>query len=311
MGGGGVLRIGTRSSPMAMAQAEHVAGLMRAQWFVREVEIVPYTTSGDRWAGSLAELGGKGVFVKEIDRAQLAGEVDMVVHCLKDMPGDEPVPEGLEITAYLPRDDVHDAVVTADGTKLRDLPAGSRVGTSSVRRTAQLKSLRRDLTVVPVRGNANSRLAKLDAGEYDALLLAVAGLRRIGLHERITEALPTTSMIPAVGAGVLALQCRSDDAESVEAVSGLDHALTRACATAERTMLRVLRGHCASPIAGYCAPKEDGLALHAAVFSPAGDVVIEAFENGLMHTPEWVGEAAANTLLDQGARALIDAIPHP
>lgn len=295
---------------MAMAQAEHVAGLLRAQWVVREVEIVPFTTSGDRWSGSLAELGGKGVFVKEIDRAQLADEVDVVVHCLKDMPGDEPVPEGLEIIAYLPRDDVHDALVTSGGAKLKDLPAGARVGTSSVRRVAQLRSLRRDLAVVPVRGNANSRLAKLDAGEYDALILAAAGLRRIGLHERITEALPTTAMIPAVGAGVLALQCRVDDAESIEAVQGLDHALTRACATAERTLLRALKGHCASPIAGYCAPKDDGLALHAAVFSPSGDVVVEAFENGLMGTPEWLGEAAANTLLDQGARALIDAIPH-
>lgn len=295
---------------MAMAQAEHVAGLLRAQWVVREVEIVPFTTSGDRWSGSLAELGGKGVFVKEIDRAQLADEVDVVVHCLKDMPGDEPVPEGLAVIAYLPRDDVHDALVTSGGAKLKDLPAGARVGTSSVRRVAQLRALRPDLAVVPARGNANSRLAKLDAGEYDALILAAAGLRRVGLHGRISEALPTTAMIPAVGAGVLALQCRVDDAESIEAVAGLDHALTRACATAERTLLRVLQGHCASPIAGYCAPKDDGLALHAAVFSPSGDVVIEAFENGLMGTPEWVGEAAANTLLDQGARALIDAIPH-
>ncbi len=295
---------------MAVAQAEHVAGLLRAEWVVREVEIVPYTTSGDRWAGSLAELGGKGAFVKEIDRAQLAGEVDVVVHCLKDVPGDEPLPEGLEITAYLPREDVHDALVTASGAKLADLPRGARVATSSVRRVAQLLALRRDLTVVPVRGNANSRLAKLDSGEFDAVVLAVAGLERIKLRGRVTEVLPTTTMVPAVGAGVLVVQCRTGDEETVEAVAGLDHKLTRACATAERTLLRALRGHCASPIAGHCAQKEDGLALHAAVFSPTGDVVIEAFENGLLHMPEWVGEAAANTLLDQGARALIDAIPH-
>ncbi|MCF2532606.1 hydroxymethylbilane synthase [Yinghuangia soli] len=311
MAGAGVLRIGTRSSPMAMAQAAHVAGLLRAEWLVREVEIVPYTTSGDRWTGSLAELGGKGVFVKEIDRAQLAGEVDVVVHCLKDIPGDEPLPEELELTAFLRRDDAHDAVVSRSGVRLKDLPEGARVGTSSVRRAAQLQALRRDLTVVPMRGNANSRLAKLDAGECDALLLAVAGLRRIGMAERITEVLPATSMVPAIGAGVLVLQCRRGDEETVEAVAGLDHALTRACATAERSLLRTLKGHCASPIAGHCAPKDDGLTLHAAVFSPRGDVVIEAFENGLMHMPEWIGEAAGHTLLDQGARALIDAIPHP
>ncbi|NUU24310.1 MAG: hydroxymethylbilane synthase, partial [Streptomycetaceae bacterium] len=231
--------------------------------------------------------------------------------CLKDVPGDQPLPDGLEITAYLPRDDVHDALVSASGAKVRDLPSGARVGTSSVRRVAQLLAMRRDLTVVPVRGNTNSRLAKLDAGEYDAMLLAVAGLRRIGAAERITEVIPTTAMIPAVGAGVLALQCRSGDADTVEAVAGLDHALTRACATAERSLLRTLRGHCASPIAGYCAPRDDGLALHAAVFTPNGDIVLEAFENGLMQMPEWIGEAAAHTLLDQGARDLIDAIPHP
>lgn len=296
---------------MAIAQAEHVAGLLRAEWVVPDVEVVPRTTSGDRWAGSLAEMGGKGLFVKELDRAQLAGEVDVVVHCLKDVPGDQPLPDGLEITAYLPRDDVHDALVSASGAKVRDLPSGARVGTSSVRRVAQLLAMRRDLTVVPVRGNTNSRLAKLDAGEYDAMLLAVAGLRRIGAAERITEVIPTTAMIPAVGAGVLALQCRSGDADTVEAVAGLDHALTRACATAERSLLRTLRGHCASPIAGYCAPRDDGLALHAAVFTPNGDIVLEAFENGLMQMPEWIGEAAAHTLLDQGARDLIDAIPHP
>lgn len=295
---------------MAVAQAETVAGLLRAEWLVREVEIVPFTTSGDRWTGSLAELGGKGVFVKELDRAQLAGEVDVVVHCLKDMPGDEPPPDGLAVAAYLPRDDVRDAVVSASGAKLRDLPPGATVATSSVRRVAQLSALRRDLKLVPVRGNANSRLAKLDSGEFDAMVLAAAGLERIGMADRVSEVLPTTAMIPAIGAGVLAVQCRAGDDETVEAVAGLDDRLTRACATAERSLLRALRGHCGSPIAGHCAPREDGLALHAAVFSPRGDVVLEAFENGLRNMPEWIGEAAANTLLDQGARGLIDAIPH-
>ncbi|WP_345676877.1 hydroxymethylbilane synthase [Yinghuangia aomiensis] len=306
----GLLRIGTRSSPMAMAQAEQVAGLLRAEWLVREVRVVPYTTSGDRWTGDLAEAGGKGSFVKEIDRALLADEVDVVVHCLKDIPGDEPMPDGLEIVAYLPRDEVRDCLVTASGAKLKDLPSGARVGTSSVRRKAQLLALRRDLTVVPMRGNANSRLARLDAGECDALMLAAAGLERIRMAERITELFATTSVVPAIGAGVPALQCRTDDADSAEAAAGLDDPATRACAVAERALLTTLRGHCNSPIAGHCVPKDDGLTLHAAVYRPGGDIVLEAFENGLFPMAEWIGEAAGQTLLDQGARELIDAIPH-
>ncbi|WP_079026438.1 hydroxymethylbilane synthase [Embleya scabrispora] len=295
------LRIGTRSSPMALAQARLVASLLPRH--PHEPVVVPMSTSGDRWGGSLAELGGKGAFVKELDRAQLDGEVDLVVHCLKDMPGDVPLPDGLTVAAYLPRDDVHDCVV---GARLADLPPGARVGTSSVRRAAQLRRGHPRLTPVPVRGSANTRLAKLDAGEYDALILAVAGLERIGAGLRITQILTTSQMLPAVGAGVLALQCRSDDAPALAAARALDDARTRACVEAERALLRELRGHCHSPIAAYCTGGESGLTLHAAVFSPDGADLLEATDRGA--EPEKLGVAVAGELLARGARALIDAI---
>ncbi|MFI6580261.1 hydroxymethylbilane synthase [Embleya sp. NPDC050493] len=297
------LRIGTRSSPMALAQARLVASLLPGR--PHEPVVVPMSTSGDRWGGSLAELGGKGAFVKELDRAQLDGEVDLVVHCLKDMPGDVPLPDGLTVAAYLPRDDVHDCVV---GARLADLPPGARVGTSSVRRAAQLRRSHPRLTAVPIRGSANTRLAKLDAGEYDALILAVAGLERIGQGLRITQILTTGQMLPAVGAGVLALQCRIDDAPVLAAARALDDAPTRACVEAERALLRELRGHCHSPIAAYCTGTETGLTLHAAVYSTDGADLLEATDHGA--EPDKLGVVVAGELLARGARALIDAIAH-
>jgi hydroxymethylbilane synthase len=286
---------------MALAQARLVASLLRPQ----EPVIVPLSTSGDRWGGSLAALGGKGAFVKELDRAQLAGEVDLVVHCLKDMPGDVPLPEGLSIAAYLPRDDVHDCVV---GARLDELPDGARIGTGSVRRTAQLRRGHPRLTPLPIRGSADSRLAKLDAGEFDALILAAAGLERIGESRRVAQLLTTAQLLPAVGAGVLALQCRTDDARTVAAARSLDDAATRACVTAERTLLHELRGHCHSPIAAYSTLTDDVLTLHAAVYSADGATMLDATDRGV--EPAKLGEAVAGELLARGARALIDAIPH-
>ncbi|MGC0421502.1 hydroxymethylbilane synthase [Embleya sp. AB8] len=297
------LRIGTRSSPMALAQARLVASLLPAHPY--PPTIVPLSTSGDRWGGSLAELGGKGAFVKELDRAQLDDEVDLVVHCLKDMPGDVPPPDGLTVAAYLPRDDVHDCVV---GANLAELPPGARVGTSSVRRAAQLRRDHPHLTPLPVRGSANSRLAKLDAGEFDALILAVAGLDRIGEARRITRVLTTTEMLPAVGAGALALQCRTDDPATLAAARALDDAPTRACVGAERALLRELRGHCHSPIAAHCVETDTGLRLRAAVYAADGSSALEAADHG--PDPDKLGVAVAGELLDRGARALLDAIPY-
>jgi hydroxymethylbilane synthase len=234
------IRVGSRRSPMAIAQAQYVGKLLTGMVDGLEVELIGIETSGDKWQGDLAELGGKGAFMKEIDKALLTGRIDISLHCMKDVPGDVPLPPELVFAAYLEREDVHDAVVfpiTSPYKSLADLPAGSRIGTSSVRRRAQLGQHRPDLSVNRFRGNVNSRLARLDEGAFDAVILARAGLRRIGMEHRIAEVLPLDQVIPAVGAGVLGLQCRESDEGIMELLRMLDHGPTRVHVTAER-MLR-------------------------------------------------------------------------
>lgn len=297
---------------MALAQVERVrAELAVVRPEVRTV-VVPVTTSGDRWMGDLARLGGKGAFTKEVDAALLAGEADLAVHCVKDMPGDRPLPAGTAVAAYLRRDDVRDAVVQPDGVPLAELPEGARIGTSSVRRVAQLAAAHPHLECVPLRGNANSRLAKLDAGEFDALLLASSGLERIGQAERISEVLDPAVFCPPIGAGVLALQCREDDDAVLDAVSALNDAPTWRETTAERMLLHVLQGHCNSPIAGYAShdPRTGELSLRAEVFSPDGKRVLAAEEAAGALDPATLGMSVAVALLRQGARGLIDGIGH-
>ncbi|HZN74589.1 MAG TPA: hydroxymethylbilane synthase [Micromonosporaceae bacterium] len=304
-----VVRIGTRSSPMALAQVERVRAELAVHRPDLATEVVAFTTSGDRWAGPLSALGGKGAFTKEIDQALLDGRCDLGVHCMKDVPGDRPVPAGTVFAAYLARDDIRDALVHPGGLRLSELPAGSRIGTSAVRRAAQLARDFPHLVTVPIRGNANTRLAKLDAGQADALLLAVSGLERIGQADRITEILPVEVMCPPVGAGVLGLQCREDDTATIEAMTALGDADTWRQTTAERMMLHILQGHCNSPIAGYASTETDGqLSLRAQVFSPDGKQMLDAHDRDT--DPTILGTAVALSLLRQGARELIDTIPH-
>jgi hydroxymethylbilane synthase len=296
---------------MALAQVDRVRAGLSAQFPDLAAEVVQITTSGDRWAGPLAALGGKGAFTKEIDAALLAGDCDVAVHCMKDVPGDRPVPAGTVFAAYLARDDVRDALVHPGGLCLDELPPGTRVGTCAVRRVAQLAGTHPHLRPEPIRGNANTRLAKLDAGEVDALLLAVSGLVRIGETERITQILPVESMCPPIGAGVLGLLCREGDADVVETVTRLGDTDAWRQTTAERMLLHVLQGHCNSPIAGYAYTEPDGrLALRAKVFSPDGKKVLDAHEWGAPTDPTTLGVSVALALLRQGARELIDAIPH-
>ncbi|MBF9068593.1 hydroxymethylbilane synthase [Streptacidiphilus fuscans] len=308
------IRIVSRSSPMALAQVERVRGLLHREHPGLVTQVVPVTTSGDRWQGALSQLGGKGAFTKEVDAALLSGEADLAVHCLKDMPGDRPLPEGTTVAAYLERDDIRDAVVLPEGhtpLTLDELPHGAKVGTSSVRRVAQLADSHPWLECTPIRGNANSRLAKLDAGEFDALILAVSGLHRIGLEERISQILDVDAMCPPIGAGILALQCRVDDTDTIDAIGPLNHVPTWREAHAERMMLHALQGHCNSPIAGYAACAADGsLSLRAKVFTPDGKKVVNAHEWAGALTPDELGMATALALLRQGARELIDQIPH-
>ncbi|MET8682409.1 hydroxymethylbilane synthase [Streptomyces sp. NPDC004647] len=306
-----LIRIVSRSSPMALAQVERVRAELAALSPEIRTEVVPVTTSGDKWMGDLSKLGGKGAFTKEVDAALLAGEADLAVHCMKDVPADRPLPAGTVFASYLKRDDIRDAVVHPDGLTLDELPAGSRIGTSSVRRTAQLAVTHPDLECVPMRGNANRRLEKLDAGDADALLLAVSGLERIGMMSRTSEILSVEAMCPPIGAGLLGLQCREDDTATIEAVSGLGDTNAWRETTAERMFLHVLQGHCNSPIAGYAKAERDGrLSLRARVFSPDGKAVLDAHEWAGPLDPATLGTSVAVALLRQGARDLIDTIPH-
>ncbi|WP_067469285.1 hydroxymethylbilane synthase [Nocardia amamiensis] len=303
-----IIRIATRSSPMALAQAEQVATLLAG--FGVGSELVKVTTAGDRWMGDLSKLGGKGAFVKEIDRALLDGEADLAVHCLKDIPGDIPVPAGLAFAGFLPRGDIHDAVITRTGAPLMELGEGTVVGTSSVRRTAQLHLHYPHLTIKPLRGNVNTRLARLEAGHVDVLIAAVSGLHRVGQQHRITETLDLETMCPPVGAGIIALQCRGDDTELLDHAARLDDPSTHQQATAERAMLHALQGHCNSPIAGYAAIEPTGrISLRGRVFSANGSQWLDSHHWGVGEEPEALGFFVGADLLRQGARAIIDAIP--
>ncbi|WP_240134558.1 hydroxymethylbilane synthase [Streptomyces sp. MUM 178J] len=306
-----LIRIVSRDSPMALAQVERV----RAELAVRHpgvtTEVVPVKTTGDKWMGDLSQVEGKGAFTKEVDAALLAGEADLAVHCVKDVPADRPLPAGTVFAAFLKRDDIRDALVHPAGLTLDELPAGARIGTSSVRRIAQLAASHPHLECVPMRGNANRRLDKLHAGDADALLLAVSGLARIGRMDVISEILPADVMCPPIGAGILALQCREGDAELIDAVSGLGDPDAHREATAERMLLHVLQGHCNSPIAGYARAERNGdLSLRACVFTPDGKRVLNAHEWAGPLDPATLGISVAVALLRQGARELIDSIGH-
>ncbi|GAA1915542.1 hydroxymethylbilane synthase [Streptomyces durmitorensis] len=306
-----LIRIVSRSSPMALAQVERVRAELTALHPGIRTEVVPVTTSGDRWMGDLSKLGGKGAFTKEVDAALLAGEADLAVHCVKDVPADRPLPAGTTFAAFLKRDDIRDALIHPGGLTLDELPAGTRIGTSSVRRIAQLAASHPELECVPMRGNAGRRMEKLAAGDADALLLAVSGLERIDRMDVVTEVLSVETMCPPIGAGILALQCREDDTETIDAVSGLGDPEAWREATAERMFLHVLQGHCNSPIAGYARCERGGdLSLRARVFTPDGKTVLNAHEWAGPLDPATLGTSVAVTLLRQGARELIDSIAH-
>ncbi|GAA2983502.1 porphobilinogen deaminase 2 [Streptomyces fulvorobeus] len=306
-----LIRIVSRDSPMALAQVERVRAELAALHPDTRTEVVAVKTTGDKWMGDLALVEGKGAFTKEVDQALLAGDADLAVHCVKDVPADRPLPAGTTFAAFLERDDIRDALIHPDGLHLDQLPSGTRIGTSSVRRIAQLAASHPHLECVPMRGNANRRLEKLAAGEADALLLAVSGLERIGRTDVITEILSPEVMCPPIGAGVLALQCREDDTELIDLVSALGDPDTHRETTAERMFLHVLQGHCNSPIAGYAQTEGNGeLSLRAKVFTPDGKTVLNAHEWAGRLDPATLGTSVAVALLRQGARELIDGIAH-
>ncbi|MER7726444.1 hydroxymethylbilane synthase [Streptomyces sp. NPDC096323] len=306
-----LIRIVSRDSPMALAQVERVRAELGALHPGIHTEVVPVKTTGDKWMGDLSAVEGKGAFTKEVDQALLAGEADLAVHCVKDIPADRPLPAGTTFAAFLKRDDIRDALIHPAGLPLDQLPPGTRVGTSSVRRIAQLAASHPHLVCVPMRGNANRRLEKLAADEADALLLAASGLERIGRTDVITEVLSPETMCPPIGAGVLALQCREGDSDLIDLVSELGDPATHRETTAERMFLHVLQGHCNSPIAGYAQTEGNGeLSLRAKVFTPDGKTVLNAHEWAGRLDPATLGTSVAVALLRQGARELIDGIAH-
>src|SRR6202008_3540219 len=244
------VRIATRKSPLALWQAEHVADRLRAAHPGLAPPLVPIVTEGDRILDrALTDSGGKGLFIKELENALLAGEADIAVHSMKDVPA--ALPAGLVIEAVVERGDARDAFVSAKHATLASLPRGARVGPSSLRRQSQLLAARPDGFTALLGGNVDTRVRKLDAGEYDAILLAIAGLERLGLAARIRERLTPEQMLPAVGQGVIGIECRAGDARVRSLLAALEHAPTRACLAAERAFAARLGGSCQSPIAGH------------------------------------------------------------
>jgi hydroxymethylbilane synthase len=298
------LRIGTRGSKLARWQSDWVAAELRTGGVA--VEIVEISTSGDiQQAGPVASIGGTGVFTKEIQSALLAGEVDVAVHSLKDLPTQQVT--GLTLAATPPRENPADALIGSAGHTLDTLPSGSRVGTGSQRRRAQLLALRPDLVMVDIRGNVDTRLRKLDEGQYDAIVLAAAGLTRLGWADRITEMLAPPRVLPAPGQGSLAIECRVDDADAFAALTPLNNAPTRAAVVAERTLLAVLEGGCSAPVAAWGRVADKELRLDGLVASLDGRHVLRASGTSQPTDATALGARIANELLQQGAAAIVGA----
>lgn len=298
-----ILRIGTRGSALALAQAHESARRLRDAHpdLAPEdaIEIVVIKTTGDRVLDRpLAEIGGKGLFTKEIEEALIDRRIDLAVHSMKDMP--TWLPDGLEIAATLPREDPRDVLLGVGAAGLDGLKSGAVVGTASLRRQAQLLAARPDLKVVPFRGNVNTRLKKLAAGEVDATVLALAGLRRLGLEGHEAAALPVEIMLPAVAQGAIGLEARIDDAATNARLVALDHAPTHAAVRAERAMLAVLDGSCRTPIAGYARIAGDRLTLDGLIAAIDGSAVHRARREGAVADAETIGRAAGAALKAAG-----------
>jgi hydroxymethylbilane synthase len=295
------LRIATRKSPLALWQSEHVADRLRLAHPGLDVVLVPMSTRGDEVLDrSLAAIGGKGLFLKELELAMLRGDADCAVHSLKDVPMELDVPFALP--AMLTRHDPADGFISNLYASVDALPIGARVGTSSLRRQAQLRA---DLELLDLRGNVNTRLAKLDNGGYDAIVLAVAGLERLGLGGRIVARLAAPDWLPAPAQGAVTVECNGDDARVMALFAALDDARTRACVEAERAMNRALHGSCHVPVAGYAQWEGDDLFLQGLVGGVADGRLIRAEARGPGSDPDALGKAVAQGLLDGGAGELI------
>lgn len=301
------LRIATRESPLALWQAEHVAALLRRAHPGLQVELVGMTTQGDRVLDSpLAKIGGKGLFVKELEQSMLEGRTDIAVHSMKDVPVE--LPSGLHLPVVLEREVPWDAFVSPRHAAFEDLPAGAVLGTSSLRRQAQLQALRPDLRIATLRGNVGTRLRRLDEGEYDAIILACAGLVRLGLGERIRQRLGADVCLPAIGQGAIGIECRSDDARTGALIAALDHPDTHVCVAAERALNTRLEGGCQVPIAAHATLTGDRVHLAALVGRPDGRELIRVEDSADRADAEALGTRLAEDLLARGADVILKAV---
>jgi len=299
--------IGTRSSKLALAQSEWVKAQIETEHSGVRLELVRIKTKGDKILDSpLSEIGGKGLFVKEIEEALLKGAVDLAVHSMKDLPAE--IPEGLGLAVFPMREDPRDAFVAAEYKSIDDLPEGSTVGTSSLRRSAQLLHMRPDLHVVPMRGNVDTRLRKMDSGEVQAIILAAAGLKRLGLSERITALLSPEVFLPAVGQGILGVELRRNDQRLRDLLTFLNHEETESAARAERAFLARLGGGCQVPVAGYAQVKLGELHMEGMVAELDGSVVLREKSRGPEERPEELGWDLAGALLKKGADRILEKI---
>lgn len=307
------LNIATRQSPLALWQAEYVKTKLEQLYPNLSVNLVPMVTKGDKILDTpLAKIGGKGLFVKELEQAMFDKRADIAVHSLKDVPME--LPDGLVLGAYLTRHSPFDAFVSNHFASLDELPQGAKVGTSSLRRECQLRHYRPDLEIISLRGNVGTRLSKLDNGEYDAIILAQSGLERLGLNDRIRHSLDPKICLPAVGQGILAIECRDDD-ELLALITPLNDALTELQARTERAMNRKLQGGCQVPIAGFATIKENSLSLEGRVGSIDGKQLLKISacadinnKQLIGFNPEAMGEKVADELLAQGADKILAEI---
>jgi len=301
------LRIGTRASRLALAQSEWVKKAVQTRHPEVRVELIRITTKGDKILDApLSKVGGKGLFVKEIEEALLRKEVDLAVHSMKDVPAE--LEKGLKISVYPKREDPRDAFVSKQFSTVRELPQGALVGTSSLRRSAQLLHMRPDLHMVPLRGNVDTRLRKLDSGDLQAIVLAAAGLNRLGLAHRITALLPPDSVLPAIGQGVLGLEMREGDQETQHLISFLNDLETELAARAERSFLKTLEGGCQVPVAGHARVEGDVITLDGMVAELDGSKVLRQKIRGPGDSPETLGITLAKRLLSAGADRILEKI---
>lgn len=301
------LKIATRRSPLAMQQARFVQETLMQNYPGLVVELLPMETSGDKMLTSLLnEIGGKGLFVKELERALLDKRADLAVHSMKDVPTLQP--EGLELAIICEREDPRDVFISTKYEQIMDLPKGAKIGTASLRRQCQLHSLHASLDIQMLRGNINTRLERLKKGDFDAIVLAAAGLKRLELDHNIRQYFSTHQMLPAAGQGALGIECRSDDEELKKKLSVLADPITTACLEAERALTHHIGGNCRAPVAAFCEKRDEYLSLRGLVGSPEGDILLFCQEKGDITSPKDLGIRAAETLLSQGAEQILKAL---